>query len=63
MLEIYRAHHVFRYPGCLCPQAAGAENETILFLATYGEYEGRLVFACARNACGYIGMYADDSPY
>lgn len=60
-LAAYHATHRFRYPGCLCPilypEAIGTDNETVLFLASHGEYEGRLVVACARGDCGYLGMY------
>lgn len=59
MLAVHHATHVFHYPGCLCPMIHHGtnNNETILFLAPYGEHAGRLVVACARGACGYIGAY------
>lgn len=58
MLAPHRTTHLFKYPGCICPMiypGGGVNNETVLFIAPHGEYEGRLVVACAYNACGYLG--------
>lgn len=60
MLAAHRTTHLFRYPGCICPiihPGGGVNNETTLFIASDGEYEGRLVVACAYSACGYVGAY------
>lgn len=60
MLATYRSTHLFQYPGCICPllnPGTSDNNETVLFIAPHGEYEGHLVVGCARGACGYLGVY------
>lgn len=59
MLATYHSTHQFQYPGCICPliYPSAGNNETVLLLASHGEYGGRFVVACANDACGYYGMY------
>lgn len=60
MLAAHHTSHLFKNPGCICPMihpGGGINNETVLLIASHGEYEGRLVVACAHNACEYLGAY------